>query len=203
LSLESQILRTNDAGQTWEDLGQIYDDRHIFALDIEFVDALTGWVITSGGIVWKTVDGGLTWEQQTINSQIALATVDFVTPQIGFLADYAGNIYRTVTGGTVGVKERNPPSPRRYALFSNFPNPFNPETALKFTLPKEEKVILEIFTLAGQKVKTLLAEERIAGEHLVHWDGANARGEKMPSGVYFAVLKAGSQVRLQKMALIR
>jgi photosystem II stability/assembly factor-like uncharacterized protein len=123
LSLESQILRTNDAGQTWEDLGQIYDDRYTFALDIEFVDALAGWVITSGGIVWKTTDGGLTWEQQTINSQIALTMVDFVTPQVGFLADNAGNIYRTVTGGTVGVKERNSPMPQGYALFPNFPNP--------------------------------------------------------------------------------
>jgi hypothetical protein len=203
LSLDSQILRTNNAGQTWEDLGQIYDDRYTVALDIEFVDALTGWVITSGGIIWKTNDGGLTWKQQTINSQVALTTVDFVTPQVGFLADNGGNIYRTVTGGTVVVKVRNSPLPHDYGLFPNFPNPCNPETVLKFTLPKQERVILEIFTLAGQKVKALVSAEMNAGEYLAHWDGTNAQGEKMPSGVYFAVMKAGGQVRLQKMALIR
>ncbi len=163
----------------------------------------SSWLIRDIPGSWKTADGGLTWEQQTINSQIGLTTVDFVTPQVGFLADNGGNIYRTVTGGTVAVKERNSRLPHGYGLFPNFPNPFNPETVLKFTLPMQERVVLEIFTLTGQKMKTLLSEERIAGEHLVRWDGTNAQGEKMSSGIYFAVLKAGNQIRMQKMALIR
>jgi hypothetical protein len=68
----------------------------------------------------------------------------------------------------------------RFALHQNYPNPFNPQTTIKFSLPAPGLATLKVFTLRGEEVAVLVAEELPAGPHQVVW---NATGS--PSGVYF------------------
>jgi hypothetical protein len=94
-------------------------------------------------------------------------------------------------------------SPDRYALHANMPNPFNPETAIRFDLPQAGSVTLEVFDVVGQKVRTLLAEEHQAGSHRALWDGTDDNGAAVSSGVYFYRMQAGEFRQVQKMTLLR
>ena len=80
--------------------------------------------------------------------------------------------------------------PTEYALYQNYPNPFNPTTNIKFALPVPSKVTVEIYNLIGQRVRTLLTEERSAGYHVVEWNGTGDADLQLGSGVYFVRIDA-------------
>ena len=91
--------------------------------------------------------------------------------------------------------------PADVVLRQNVPNPFNPATTIVFALPEPGRVRLEVFDVGGRRVRTLVDAERPAGEHRVDWDGRDARGRRVSSGVYFYKLDAGSTARVRKMVL--
>ncbi len=94
--------------------------------------------------------------------------------------------------------------PGSFTLAQNYPNPFNPQTTIKFALPRNETVRLEIFNMLGQKVRTLINAELSAGYHRFIWNGKNTLGEPVSSGIYFYRLQAGDAfVKIKKMTLIR
>jgi hypothetical protein len=90
-----------------------------------------------------------------------------------------------------------------FKLFQNYPNPFNPETAIEYYLPQSATIRLEILNLLGQKVRTLVAGQRPAGNHWTVWDGKDDSGREVASEVYFFVLKTQNFVQSRKMLLIR
>lgn len=93
--------------------------------------------------------------------------------------------------------------PTVFALLPNFPNPFNPETTLRFQLPKRGAVELAIYDAAGQRVRALLGGELAAGAYTAVWDGRDQAGHEVASGTYFARLRAGSRMQVRKMTLLR
>ncbi|MCI0406397.1 MAG: T9SS type A sorting domain-containing protein [candidate division Zixibacteria bacterium] len=93
--------------------------------------------------------------------------------------------------------------PVRFELSQNYPNPFNPATTIRYFLPKREKVALEIFNLAGQRVKILAEDEQAAGEHTAPWEGTDYKGKTLPSGVYFYRLKGESFSETRKMIFLK
>lgn len=78
-----------------------------------------------------------------------------------------------------------------YSLSHAFPNPFNPSTTLKFSLPKEEKVTIKVFNVLGKEIKTILNETRNSGETQITWDGTDNKGNQVTSGVYIINMQAG------------
>jgi len=99
--------------------------------------------------------------------------------------------------------EFNPPVARQVALFPNYPNPFNPETNIKFYLPKTGTVEMLIYNNLGQVIRKLVKGNYSIGEHSVNWDGKNDFGEVCGSGVYYFRLSAAENVQTRKMMLIR
>ena len=92
--------------------------------------------------------------------------------------------------------------PKAFSLFGNYPNPFNPETTIKYGLPEVSHVVFEVYNILGQKVKRLLDGEMQAGYHTVHWDGRNEIGQKVSAGLYFYHMRAGKFIKTQKMMLL-
>jgi hypothetical protein len=90
-----------------------------------------------------------------------------------------------------------------FSLFDNYPNPFNPETRIGYTLPKASHVKLEIFNILGQRIKTIIDEDQTVGKKEVIWDGMNEQGEQVSSGVYFYRLQASDFVQTKKMVLMK
>lgn len=93
--------------------------------------------------------------------------------------------------------------PQKLTLKPNFPNPFNSVTTIRYDLPQSCFVTLEIYNLLGQKVRTLVAETRVPGEYKINWDGHDAGGNLLPSGIYLSQLKANNQILVRKIALIK
>lgn len=95
--------------------------------------------------------------------------------------------------------------PKDYALFQNHPNPFNPETQIRFHLPGESHVKLTLYNISGQLVRTLLNKRMSAGEWTEKWDGRNEQGREAPSGVYFYRLQIDGNKwsKTRKMILMR
>jgi hypothetical protein len=88
-------------------------------------------------------------------------------------------------------------------LLQNVPNPFNPTTAISFTLPKAGNAKLEIFDAAGQSVSVLFDGIGKSGLNTVSWNGTNASGNKVASGAYFYKLTAGTFQDTKKMILLK
>ncbi len=105
--------------------------------------------------------------------------------------------------GLVDIAPAEGSAPLAFALRPNFPNPFNPETVIEFDLPAAADVQLVIFNALGQRVRKLLDEKMTAGRHRVIWRGRDARGNPLPSGLYFYRISAGHHLATRKMILIR
>lgn len=90
-----------------------------------------------------------------------------------------------------------------YKLFQNYPNPFNPETTIKYQLPIQTEVRLEIYNLRGELVKTLVDKKQPLGYHTVRWKGINEHGKSVASGIYFYTLKAKDFVQSRKILLMQ
>jgi hypothetical protein len=93
--------------------------------------------------------------------------------------------------------------PTEFALSQNYPNPFNPTTDISFSLPQATHVTLDIFNVLGQKVNTLVDSDMPAGNHTVTWNGDNASGSSVSSGVYFYRISAGKDVETKKMMMLK
>ncbi len=93
--------------------------------------------------------------------------------------------------------------PTRFALHRAFPNPFNPETALRYDVPQRARVTLTVFDAMGRRVKVLVQKTVPPGRYMVCWDGTNELGEPVASGVYVVVMRAGEKRFVTKATLLK
>ena len=89
------------------------------------------------------------------------------------------------------------------ALKGIYPNPFNPETNISFSLKQDGKVTLDIYNVLGQKVRTLVDTNLKAGNHTIRWDGKDSNNRGVSSGIYFLKMQAGSYGKTSKMVLMK
>jgi len=93
--------------------------------------------------------------------------------------------------------------PNKFEIYQNYPNPFNPETNIHYQIPKESKVVLKIYNILGQEVKTLVDEIKPAGFYSVKWNARNDFGRELASGIYFYRISAGDFNKTMKLILIK
>jgi hypothetical protein len=93
--------------------------------------------------------------------------------------------------------------PRRFALYQSSPNPFGPQTAIRFDVPHSDRVLLEIFDVNGRRLRTLVDGVLSQGPKALAWDGTDDGGRPVGSGVYFYRMHAGQFRATRKMTLLR
>lgn len=93
--------------------------------------------------------------------------------------------------------------PDKFLLSQNYPNPFNPETKIDYTIKRRSNVTISIYNLIGQKINSLVNEEKPAGNYYVTWDGSDFAGKKVASGIYFYRLRADEYTETKKMILMK
>lgn len=147
---------------------------------------------TSLGYTWVSKNN---YYVATVQSQDGETNPNF-TDASGFerLASTTTSVASNSGGTTV---------PEAFELLQNFPNPFNPETKIAFHLRQGGVAELSVFNIAGEKVRTLISAPLPAGEHSVSWDGRDANGRNLASGVYVYRLKAGSRESARTMLLLK
>ncbi len=93
--------------------------------------------------------------------------------------------------------------PQKLNLLQNYPNPFNPETVIQFELPEPGYIKLSIYNMLGRQIKTLFDGYKSAGFYQETWNGLDALGKQVPSGVYFYRLEVNRQQYIKKMMMVR
>jgi FlgD Ig-like domain len=147
------------------------------------------------------------------NSFGAATLIDYtVTPALDVTAsnytyywvtatDFSGNEGKPAKANkTTGVGGTSLP---HVLSVSAYPNPFNPETTVRYTLPAREHVRIDIYDLRGERVATLVDRDQDAGAFTVTWRGRDDRGASVGSGVYFAKLATASGERTYKLTLLK
>jgi hypothetical protein len=111
------------------------------------------------------------------------------------------NISLVPVGGS-GVARREAGA-AAFALYPNFPNPFNPSTSIRFSLPGTSTAVMTMMNSRGRVVRTLLNEGMNAGTYSIEWDGRDSAGIVQPSGMYFCRLESGGLSETRRMILMK
>ena len=162
--------------------------------------------LVTGAELPETEDGGETWA--SIGRDLAGypwfydVAVDPFDPGVLYAFTPAG-MYRSVRSEvrTAVHEERVEPSVPH--LQQSFPNPFNSQTAICYQLDRTTPARLTIYNIAGQQVRTLVDEVKVAGGHRVSWDGRDDAGRTVGSGVYFYQLSTGLQVQTRRLVVLK
>jgi len=101
----------------------------------------------------------------------------------------------------VGIAEL-PQIPEEYQLTA-YPNPFNPTTTIRYTIPENNKVIIKIFDQSGRQVNQLVSAKQNAGEYTVQWNGRDDTGRQLASGLYFCQIRSVDFSRTFKLILLK
>jgi photosystem II stability/assembly factor-like uncharacterized protein len=196
-------LHTTNGGSNWNFI-TLDSVSFNYLNDVFFIDVNNGWIVGANGKIFKTIDGGVSWNAQTSGTSLDLYSVDFIDQNTGWVVGNDGTILHTSNGGITFVEESNE-SPIAFLLTQNYPNPFNPSTIIKFNIPSVEKgyipslhVTLKVYDVLGNEVATLINKQKPAGTYEVEFNGTG-----LPSGIYFYQLKAGSFVKTKKMVLMK
>ena len=111
--------------------------------------------------------------------------------------DYIKNNFLEL-GKIAGENRNEPYLPKAFKLYENYPNPFNPETIIKYEIAEYSLINITLFDILGNKIETLLSEEKPAGVYTLEFNAAN-----LPSGIYFYRISAGPFVKTKKMMLLK
>lgn len=205
------IYRTHDDGQTWE---LVRWQRFVVSLLPHPLQPGTWYMATRGQGVFKSSDHGETWldiSDGLPEREVLCAALDRRDLRVLFVGTTRG-IFRyqdIITSVAEREESTQPVLPQVFVLSPAFPNPLTLATNIRYELFARSLVTLEIYNLLGQKVRTLLAEWKAAGQHHFGWDGRDDGGSALPSGMYFckAIIKSteGKALlqQIQKMVLVR
>jgi hypothetical protein len=183
----------------WEGKVNAWEPTGLFLPDVDgnieadpmFVDLAAGDLRLSEGSA--AIDAGMELEEVTTD-------IDSVARPQGDAYDIGAYEYVDV----VSVDDIAVSIPQKYELAQNYPNPFNPSTAIRFSLPEQAYVTLDIFNILGQRVHTLVAGDMYqAGHYNIIWDGRDQSGNIVASGMYIYRITAGDFNDVKSMVFIK
>jgi len=161
----------------------------------------TLWIGTDKGL---TRYDGHTWTTYTQRDGLADDIVHSIAiDQDGIL--WIGTecgLSRFDPGGVTFVNEKNS-KPSILKILGNYPNPFNSSTTIEFSLPDDGIASLVIYSITGQKVRTLMSDNLMSGTHSILWDGRDDSGNTVSSGIYLTQLRMNSNTAARKMLFMK
>ena len=193
------IYFSQDGGLTWATCSQPEDTPA--ASDLEFVPGKpkSFWVSIKNKLYF-TSDAGKTFSLQLTAESEWIPEIVFINDKVGWLVCNNGKIFKTTNGAIVGIHEDLSIVPTKVELYQNFPNPFNPETTISYSIPKSEHVTLKVYDLLGREVATLVDEFKQVGTYNSQF---SIRNYQLTAGVYFYRLQSGSYSETKKFMLMK
>lgn len=193
----THIYRSTDTGNNWEIVDPGFTNVSINTFQLINENSIA--VATSDGVYYST-DKGKTWSDFSDglgNRSIQCLSLSKSPIPTLFAGTFGGGIYRKIIDNILSVESFNGIIDE-FRLFNNYPNPFNPTTTIKFSIPKLSFVTLKVFDLLGREVATLVDEEKQIGSYIIKFDGSS-----LSSGIYFYRLHAGGFVETKKLIIIK
>ncbi|MBW6516173.1 MAG: carboxypeptidase regulatory-like domain-containing protein [Candidatus Cloacimonetes bacterium] len=139
----------------------------------------------------------------TFYNDEGLAAGEYSYSVIGEYTNGTTNMLTIEVVVTLDTGEETLNNPLITTLYSNYPNPFNPETVIHYSIDKDDDVIIEVFNIRGQHIITLLDSYQIAGHHQISWNGKDELGRDVGSGIYLYKMKTNSFSSIRKMILMK
>lgn len=170
-------------------------------------DSLSGHLVPT---IATTTDGGVSWVFQEI-PQLPEWTLllggKLITDSIGYVCggdfNTQGVMLHTSNRGATFVLPPQGVIPQDHYLYPNYPNPFNPSTTITYDIPRQEYVVVRVYSLLGQDIVTLVDRPQQAGRHSITWNGRNQTGATVSSGLYVCRLQVGSFIASRKMIFVK
>ncbi len=154
--------------------------------------------ITTENAIYYSKNGGSSWENLTDNfPAVAIWSIEVQGNYIFAGTSELGVFKRTLTEVITSVDE-NKEIPAEFNLFQNYPNPFNPTTSIKYSVPKNSLVKIQVFDILGREVAQLVNQEKQPGNYETKFNASN-----LTSGIYLYRLQVGSYSQIKKMILIK
>jgi len=196
----SSILKTTNSGSNWFEIPNLFSGT---MTSLYFINSNTGWVAGSNNQIYKTINGGNNWLNQSIppipiNDFFSI----FFTDSLNGWASAGNLVYKTTTGGILtGFSNTSSEIPDRYYLSQNYPNPFNPVTNLEFGISNYGFVSLKIYDVLGNEIAVIMNEWKNAGSYNYQFSTDNYQ---LPSGIYFySFYVDGEMIDTKRMVLLK
>ncbi len=140
-------------------------------------------------------NGGIAVNSTAYNVQSTLGQTFIGSSQNSFFVYRIG--FWTYTTLLTGIAGEDILLPKKFELMQNYPNPFNPVTNIKYAVPKLTHIMVEVYNVLGQRIKTLVNEEKQAGYYIIDFDASN-----LASGFYIYRLESGSRFNAVKKMIV-
>lgn len=198
------IYKSLNNGRYWFEINGGIQNKIINSVTIDPTD--TSRIYAAGEKIYMSENGGENW-QEMMNG---LPGYFGIINKIRIDPNDSRLIYAATNGYGVLKYQRKPTSvennrkkqiSKTYVLHQNYPNPFNPETEIRYEIPKSCKVVINIFNIKGEKIKTLVNEIKMAGNYAIKWDGFNETDERVSSGIYLCQMVSDNFRSVKKMVL--
>ncbi|MGH7490782.1 MAG: T9SS type A sorting domain-containing protein [bacterium] len=214
--MEGAVIKTTDAGKTWDYTGLRDTPVYFYGLALDPRDldhVYAGGLIANPNnwALWESFDAGLHWREipppalvtPVVVSGITSIVADRYTANVIYLATLGHGVWKYQSQTTTVEDGPGWAAPENFALDQNYPNPFNPETVIRYRLSSPQHVRLEVYNLQGKLIATLANQMQTPGEHSVRWDAREASGQLAPPGIYFYRLSVGAKrTATRKMILL-
>ncbi len=201
------LYNSDDGGETWQDIGSDLPDVPAWSVVVDPDYPQQLFAGNDLGIYFSS-DNGETWQPHMVGLSDAVMAMDLTV-------SWSNRTLRMATHGNGFYESKLPtPEPTSVAasdvvvpgtivLEQNYPNPFNPETRIRYYLQAGAHVELSVYNLRGQLVRNLVSERQQEGRRQAVWDGYNAQGKAVASGVYLYRLSIDTDVFRGRMTLLR
>lgn len=179
----------------------------IFARDPDTTDLISRIdIITNGGVILDSLtnvnSNNATWQKDIITAsydnkyfyvrviendgQVAVSSAIWTRSELTIEQPFTANIL-----------------PDRFTLENNYPNPFQTQTTIRYSLPVQEKISLQIYDVSGRIVRNLVDESKDRGVYTTKWNSDDDQGHKLANGIYFCRLQAGDNIAMKKTVMTR
>ena len=191
------FLKTTDGGETWEE--KLFSSSYYFVQGLGFVTEDVGWIGGNSSFpTYVTTDGGDSWASADFG--IRVNRLRFLGDTLGYAAGRSVYKYENMTSTAIAEDLAGSAAT---TIGANYPNPFRKATTFDYTLAQSGRVTVEVLDVVGRRIRTLFDGTRSQGHYELEWDGLDAAGNPVSSGVYLYSIETDASRASRAMILNR
>lgn len=204
----AKLLKTEDGGATWRQMWIEGSNSSAGLQGLGFISENVGWA-SGRGITSVTTDGGVTWKQlghyiqSTGEGQLDGAMNRFYVVNDTLAFGVGLRLYRLSTQSATGTSLEAMPLPESFTLDAPYPNPFEDQATLPFTLQRASMVHVQVIDMLGRRHRMFPSRYLQPGAHEIIWDGTDEAGVKVPSGGYIFLVDIGESIETKRVVMVR
>ncbi len=204
----AKVLKTEDGGATWREVYIPGSNSSAGMQGVGFITPDLGWV-SGRGVTSVTTDGGDTWTQlASYNPGTGVGQMDGRMNRFFVVNDTLAygvglRLYKLTTQSATGTSLEANPLPEAFTLDNPYPNPFNEEARLPYTLDKASMVNVAVIDMLGRKHRTFASRYLQPGSYELVWDGKDQAGVRVPAGGYIFLVDIGDSIETKRVVFVK